>query len=101
MNPEWFADRLRELREQAGMTQEQLAQRAGVKREAIARWERGAREPGWSNVLALCQALGCSCEAFTKEPAERPEPKPGRPPKAKGEEPEQPKRPRGRPKQGG
>jgi transcriptional regulator with XRE-family HTH domain len=99
MDASWFAGRLRELREQAGLTQEQLAERAGVKRDAVARWERGVREPSWSNVLALCQALSCSCEAFTQEPAERPEPSRGRPPKAKAEEPAQ-KRPRGRPRKG-
>jgi hypothetical protein len=30
-------------------------------------------------VLALCKALGVSCEAFTQEPAERERPGPGRP----------------------
>jgi transcriptional regulator with XRE-family HTH domain len=75
----WFAGRLRELREAAGLTQEQLAVRAGVKREAVARWERGAREPAWGNVLALAQALGVSCQAFTTEPAAKPPGTPGRP----------------------
>jgi transcriptional regulator with XRE-family HTH domain len=74
-----FARRLRELREAAGLTQEQLAARAGVKRDAIARWERGAREPAWGNVLALAEALGVSCEAFTTEPAAKPPATPGRP----------------------
>jgi DNA-binding XRE family transcriptional regulator len=81
-NPTWFAGRLRELREKAGLTQEQLAERAGVKRDAVARWESGRREPGWSNVLALCAALGVTCEAFTQEPKERQPVGPGRPRKA-------------------
>jgi transcriptional regulator with XRE-family HTH domain len=75
----WFAGRLRELREAAGWTQEQLAERAGVKREAVARWEAGKREPGWSNVLALAAALGVDCTAFTQAPADRPSARPGRP----------------------
>src|SRR2546421_736543 len=66
---EHFGPRLRELREQAGLTQEQLAERAGVKRDAVARWEGGRREPSWGNVLALCQALGVDCNAFTVPPA--------------------------------
>src|SRR5262245_31821340 len=93
----WFAGRLRELREAAGWTQEHLAERAGVKREAIARWEAGKREPGWSNVLALAEALGVDCTAFTQEPAGRPPAGPGRPRKAAEEAPA-PKRPRGRPR---
>jgi transcriptional regulator with XRE-family HTH domain len=95
MSAEWFPARLRELRSQAGLTQEQLADKAGVKRGAIARWELGKREPSWSNVIALADALGVSCEAFRQAPASSPEPRRGRPPKA---EAQPPKRPRGRPR---
>ena len=95
-NAEWFAGRLRELREAAGWTQEQLAERVGVKREAVARWEAGRREPGWSNVLALAEALGVDCTAFTQRPAKRPPAEPGRPRKGPGEA-VAPKRPQGRP----
>jgi transcriptional regulator with XRE-family HTH domain len=99
MRAEWFAGRLKELREQAGLTQRQLGEQAGVSERAVAQWERGVREPVWSNVIALCQALGVSCEAFTQEPAPREGAGPGRPPKRAGGVPaeEQPKRPRGRP----
>jgi transcriptional regulator with XRE-family HTH domain len=75
----WFPGRLRELREAAGLTQGQLAERAGVKRDAVARWEAGKREPGWSNVLGLAEALGVDCTAFTQPPAERPTAGRGRP----------------------
>jgi putative transcriptional regulator len=63
-----FGRRLRELRQEAGLTQTELAERAGVKRDAVARWERGAREPGWFNVVALAEALGVDCLAFLVEP---------------------------------
>jgi transcriptional regulator with XRE-family HTH domain len=81
----WFGRRLRELREAAGLTQQALAERVGVKWETISRWERGDREPNWSNILGLAQALGVDCTAFTQPPAtEQPEPKRGRPRKAQG-----------------
>jgi len=80
-DPAWFGGRLKELREAAGLTQQQLADGAGCTWEAISRWERGRREPGWSQILALTEALGVSCEAFTQEPAEREPSGPGRPPK--------------------
>jgi transcriptional regulator with XRE-family HTH domain len=99
MSAAWFAGRLRTLRAEAGLTQEQLAERAGVKRDAVARWERGNREPSWSNVIALADALGVSCDAFRQEPALTPEPQRGRPRKAAPPEPT-PKRPRGRPRKG-
>src|SRR5262245_29930418 len=96
MSAEWFAGRLRELRTEAGLTQEELAEKVGVKRDAIARWERGRREPRVSNVHALAEALGVDCTAFPQQPAARPPPGPGRPPKGPAATPE-PKRPRGRP----
>jgi transcriptional regulator with XRE-family HTH domain len=86
MNPEWFAGRLRELREQAGMTQLQLAERAGLTREGVAQLETGRREPAWRTVLALCQALHVTTEAFTQEPARRAAVGPGRPPKQPSED---------------
>ena len=100
MSAEWFAGRLRELRGEAGFTQEQLAERAGVKRDAVARWERGTREPSWSNVVALADALEVSTEAFRQAGAPAPAPQRGRPRTVAHEE-QTPKRPRGRPRKGG
>lgn len=101
MRAEWFPGRLRELRIEAGLTQDQLADKAGVSRGTVARWEQGTREPSWSNVIALVGALGVECTAFLQPPqtvAERPGP--GRPRKlpVEGAGPPQPKRPRGRPR---
>ena len=55
---------LREMREAAGLTQFQLAERAGMVLSALARIERGARSPGALTVLALWRALGGDCETF-------------------------------------
>src|SRR5689334_16851970 len=72
MNPEWFAARLRELRGGAGLTQQQLADKAGLTREGVAQVETGRSEPAWRTVVALCDALGVSCDAFLREPGEQP-----------------------------
>jgi transcriptional regulator with XRE-family HTH domain len=66
---EWFAGRLRELREAAGWTQSELAERAGLTRDGVAHLEQGRRKPGWETVLALAEALGVDCLAFTLRPA--------------------------------
>jgi transcriptional regulator with XRE-family HTH domain len=100
MSAAWFAGRLRELRAGAGLTQWQLAEKAGVKRDAIARWERGTREPSWSHVVALADALGVPCEAFRQQPGPAPALHPGRPRKGPASAPA-PKRLRGRPRKGG
>jgi transcriptional regulator with XRE-family HTH domain len=94
---EWFAGRLRELREAAGLTQQQLAERAGMAWRTVTHLEGGDRKPTWETVLALCQALAVDCGEFAKEPAAQPEPRRGRPRKAAPTEPA-PKRPRGRPR---
>jgi transcriptional regulator with XRE-family HTH domain len=82
MNAEWFAARLRELREQSGLTQQQLADAAGLTREGVAQLETGRREPAWRTVVALCQALSVTADAFLQEPDARPDAKRGRPRKA-------------------
>lgn len=54
-----FAARLRQLRERSGLTQEQLASRAGLHKMAVAKIETGQREwPRTDTALALARALG-------------------------------------------
>jgi transcriptional regulator with XRE-family HTH domain len=77
-----FGPRLRELRERAGLTQVQLAEKAGLHPQGVIKLERGEREPAWGTVLALMDALGVSCQAFLEEPGPQPEVKLGRPRKA-------------------
>jgi transcriptional regulator with XRE-family HTH domain len=92
-----FAGRLKELREGAGLTQQQLGERSGMHKLTVAKLEQGIREPSWATVQALAGALGVTCEAFTTPPADREPQGRGRPPKPVEKEPP-PKRPRGRPK---
>lgn len=67
-----FAERLREAREQSGLTQEQLAQKVGVTRQAVSRWEQGITQPDMEMLVALGNALQMNTEflAFGK-PTER------------------------------
>ena len=64
-----FALRLRELRQAAGMTQPELAEKSGLSKAGIADLEQGRREPSWSTVLKLAEALGVTCLAFTEPPS--------------------------------
>jgi transcriptional regulator with XRE-family HTH domain len=97
--PAWFGKRLKEMREQNGLTQRRLADKVGLSLRAITYFESGTRLPTWDVVLALAKALGQDCTAFTQQPAEREPARPGRPPKSKDEaEEDNPKRPQGRPK---
>jgi transcriptional regulator with XRE-family HTH domain len=76
-----FARRLRQLRDAAGLTQSELAEKSGLHRQGIAKLETGEREPAWGTVRALAKALGISCSEFEIEepPAEEPARPRGRP----------------------
>ncbi len=92
-----FGNRLRQLREATGLTQAELAERAGLNKFGVAKLEQGLREPAWPTVLALSEALGCSPNDFrtTSEEEKEVTPRPmGRPRKAKPGRPS--KRPRKR-----
>jgi transcriptional regulator with XRE-family HTH domain len=65
--PTGFAGRLKQLREAARLTQEQLADLAGMHKFGVAKLEQGLREPAWPTVLALAKALGVNCLAFVDD----------------------------------
>jgi transcriptional regulator with XRE-family HTH domain len=60
------------------MSQQDLADAAGLSRPNLARLELGTQEPGWQTVVKLAEALGVPTDAF--RPEEEPEP-PAAPPK--------------------
>ena len=53
-----FGHRVRELRADKGLSQEALADLAGVHRTYVSSLERGERNVGIDNVAKLAQALG-------------------------------------------
>src|ERR1700722_4626944 len=86
MNQDWFGGRLRELREQAGLNRQELADRAGLKSAAgIRNLEQGIVYPSWPMVLALWGALPGNPHAFAQPPADLPPLKSGQPRKASTE----------------
>ncbi len=52
-----FGARVRALRQLAGMSQEELAERAGLHRTYVGGIERGERNVGVLNILQLAHAL--------------------------------------------
>ena len=61
-----FGKRVREIRLDCGVTQEQLAERAGFDRTYISLVERGKRNLSLLNVCQLAQALGQSPEDLVR-----------------------------------
>ena len=58
--------KLRELRKQRGITQEQLALTLGVSSRAVKYWEHGTRTPSVSSLLALAHYFNVSPEWLMK-----------------------------------
>lgn len=46
-------------RTERGMTQEEVASKCGVSRQALSMIERGAQAPRWETLYSLAQALRC------------------------------------------
>ena len=59
-----FAARLKELREEAGISQYALAKAAGISKQAVNMLERGSNEPSWETVRKLARALRLDVTAF-------------------------------------
>jgi transcriptional regulator with XRE-family HTH domain len=61
-----FSARLRLLRKDRGLTQEQLAKAAGLERKTINRLERKRQNPSVATLARLCQALDCEIQDLLK-----------------------------------
>ena len=53
---------LKEHRVRCKMTQEFVAERLGVSRQAVSKWESGASDPSMSNLTALAKLYGVAVE---------------------------------------
>ena len=57
-----FAERLKELRKQAHLTQVELAKRLGIGQSSYADWERGKKKPTQDNLVKIAQVLNVSVD---------------------------------------
>jgi transcriptional regulator with XRE-family HTH domain len=98
---ETLGQRIQRLRVAAGLTQERVAEAAGVPLATLRNWEVDRREPGFRAACKLAKALGTSAEYLadtvpvdeagkaprpagpTRRPAEQPAPAPKRRDKGK------------------
>ena len=55
-----YAERIKELRTEAGLTQEQLAEKLNAQRMTVIRWERGDNPPSEDNLMLLTQIFKVS-----------------------------------------
>ncbi len=62
-----FPEKLQLLRKNRGLTQEALAEKLGVSRQAIAKWENGQSYPDIANLIALSELLLVTVDRLVKD----------------------------------
>lgn len=73
-----LADRLVELRKQHKLSQEALAEKLGLSRQSISKWERAEASPDTDNLIALAEVYGITLDQLlgNDEPKTEPQPQP-------------------------
>ena len=69
-----FAEKMIELRKQQNLSQQDLADRLGVSRQAISRWETGAVQPLADSVKSLAQVFQVSTDYLLNDDLDTPTP---------------------------
>jgi len=62
-----LGNKLAESRKRQNLTQEQLAERLGVTRQAVSRWESDAAYPETDKIIRMAQILGVSCDYLLQD----------------------------------
>lgn len=61
-----FADKLITLRKKAGWSQEELAEKLGVTRQSVSKWEGAQSVPDIDKILQLARLFGCDHRLLIK-----------------------------------
>lgn len=54
-----MGEKIRQARENAGLSQKQLAEALGLDQSAVSNWETGKSEPTLHNLRRMADILGC------------------------------------------
>lgn len=71
-----LSEKILYCRKKAMLSQEALAERIGVSRQAISKWETGEATPEVTKLLQLAQTFGVTTDWLLSEDAPQPEPSP-------------------------
>lgn len=62
-----FGDNLKNIRKQKKISQEELAEKLGVSRQSISKWETGENYPSMTNIMCLCDIFHCKINDIIHE----------------------------------
>jgi transcriptional regulator with XRE-family HTH domain len=68
MEPAELGARIRELREAAGLSQAELAERLGIAQNSLSNWERGNRQPSFADIVRVAESLAVPISDFVVRP---------------------------------
>ena len=68
-----FADKLMDLRKKNGWSQEELAEKLNVSRQAVSKWESAQSVPDMSRIIQLSELFGVSTDYLLKDELEQAE----------------------------
>jgi len=57
---------IKEIRENAGLSQEQFAEKLAISRQAVSKWERGAALPDIENIMYISELFNVSLDSIVK-----------------------------------
>ena len=66
-----FGEKLQGLRQKAGMSQDALAEKLNVSRQAVSRWERDETMPETEKVILLAELFGVTTDYLLRPDQER------------------------------
>lgn len=62
-----FGENLKNIRKQKNISQEELAEKLGVSRQSISKWETGENFPSMNNIMCLCDIFKCKINDLVHE----------------------------------
>ena len=62
-----FGENLKAIRKSKNISQEQLAEKLGVSRQSISKWETGENYPSMNNIICLCDIFNCKINELVHE----------------------------------
>ena len=69
-----FGEKLRTLRREKGLSQEELAAMVGVSRQALSKWEAGQSRPELDKLLALSDIFSVTMDSLVRPGGPEPQP---------------------------
>ena len=67
-----MGEKILAMRKARGWSQEELAERIGVTRQAVSRWESGAAKPDADKIITVCDLFGVSADYLLRDGASAP-----------------------------